>query len=130
MMADVVLQAPQEHERWHKQQHAPARPQHAPHLTKPREIVVHMFDDIERRHEIERAILVRKRFGCAKLYFVEPTLATERKRVFRNIDALRVTILREHQKIRARTATHVENSGATIGYTPANFFHKAGENTS
>jgi len=81
-MTDVVLQAPEKHERRHKQQDSSTRPQHAPQLGQTCEIVVQVFDDVERGYEIERAVFVWERFSSAEPDFIEPALATERECVF------------------------------------------------
>jgi len=127
MMAYVILQPPEKHERRHKQQHAPAGSQHASHLFQSREIVVHVLNHVERRHQIERAVFVRKFLSRAEFYFIETTLATERECIFRNIDALRFAVLRKHQQIRARAAADVENPGPPIRHLTANICNKAGE---
>src|ERR1044072_6653894 len=63
VIAHISLQTPQKHGRRHKQQHAPAGPQHAAHLTQSGEIVIEVLDHVQRRHKIERAIVVWERFS-------------------------------------------------------------------
>ncbi len=84
VMADVVLQSPQKHERRHEQQHMSTGPQHAAHFLQPGEIVVHVLDDVECGYEIKRAIFVRQFFARAEFDLIESTRATKRERVFRN----------------------------------------------
>jgi len=87
-----------------------------------------VLDHVERSHQIERAVVVRKFFTGAELHFVESTLATERECIFGNIDTLGVAVLRKHQQVRTRAATDVENSRSPIGNVAANLFDKAREN--
>src|SRR6185369_12078445 len=114
MMADVVLQAPKKHKRRHKYQHTPAGPQHTPHLSESGKIVVHVLDYVECSYEIEGSVVVRKLFTCAKLHVLQSALATERQRVFRNIDTFCVAVFRKHQQICTRPAADVENARTPV----------------
>src|SRR6185369_2635727 len=97
-----------------KQQHAPAGTQHTPHLFQSGEVVVHVFDDVERRNQVKRAVVVRHLFTRAECDLVQSSLATKRERVLGNVYALGVTVLRKHQQIGASSATHVENARASV----------------
>jgi hypothetical protein len=85
-----------------------------------------VFDDVERSYEIECAIFVRQFFAGAKAYLVEPALATESKCIFGDVDAICVAVFLKQEQVRPCSATDVENSRASIGYTPANVFDKRG----
>src|SRR6185312_8922511 len=86
-----------------------------------------MLNYIERGHEIKRAVLVRQLFTRGESNLVESTLPTKRQRIFRDINSLRLAVLRKHQQVRSRTATDVENSRTSIINLPANLFHESSE---
>src|SRR5216684_6582804 len=125
-MTNVILHAPKKHERGHKQQRTPAGPQHAKHFAEARNIIVEMLDDIKAGHQIKLSVFVRQTLGGPLPDGSQSARATKVEGFGGNVDSFGRAKLREHLKIRARAAAHVEDARPRLTHFAADAFNPTG----
>src|SRR5882672_1309100 len=124
MMADVILDAPEKHERGDKQDSSPVRSKYAAHLAQAGNIIIEMLDDIKPGHQIERSIFKGETLCRALLHFGQATRAAKVEGFSGYVDSFGSAELRQHLNICAGPTTNIENPRSRFSDVPANFSDK------
>src|SRR6185369_4061081 len=127
MMTNVVLNAPQKHERRNKHHRSSTGLQHTSHFFQPSEIIIEVLNHIQRSHQIKRLIRIRQLLSFTQANAIEPTLSTKRKRIGRNVHSFCVAKLAKHFEVGASTTANVEYARSFTLPTREDLFDEAGD---
>src|SRR6185312_47242 len=123
-MTDVVLNTPQKHKGWNKEQRIAAGPKHSPHLVKAGDVVVKMLDNVKPGNQVERAVFIRQMFRLALANFLQASRSTKSECFRRYIDAFGFAELSQHFQVGSSATAHVENARSLGTKFFANVFEK------
>src|SRR6267154_4755964 len=127
MMANVVLHSPQKHERPHEQDGTAIWTKHPAHFAQTGNIIIEMLHDIKSGDQIERRISEGQTLRRTLLYFIQSARPAEVEGFSGNVNSFGRAELRQHLKIGAGAATHIQNPRPLFPEIPADSLDKLGD---